>query len=210
MKLYIFTLLTLISITANAQFNWNKAVISLNDGTTLEGEARLISQGRGFNKTSQKVRYRGESSKEKKYDVKEVKSIIFTHEFIQEVDGMPIKKRSLDTFLPVDVKKYNGLVFMQEIVKDQLSLYGMPVKNYKSKISSDVFPMNLGEFNIIYIKKENTSARQITVLGLGGKITDKRVADYLSDCPLMLEYIRAFEGNITAVDVVNHYNNNCK
>jgi len=210
MKKNLFILLMFVGLTASAQFSWTKAVVSLNDGSTMEGEARLIRKGSGFNKTARTVQYRAaKGDKKETYSSREVKSIIFSHDFIQKIDGMPTEQSSVDTFLPIDVKKHDNPVFLQEVIKDDLSLYAMPVKNYKLKISSTAFPLNMGQFSIIYIKKSNTSARQVTVLGLEGKIQDRKVADYLSDCPLMLEYIKDENGNMSAVDIVNHYNANC-
>lgn len=210
MKNKICILLMFVGLTASAQFSWTQAIISLNDGTTMEGEARLIRKGSGFNSNSRTVQFREQKGSGKKtYDTREVKNIIFTHEYNQMIDGMLRQETSIDTYLPVDVKKYDNPVFMQEIIKDKLSLYGMPVKNYKENIQSNTFPFNVGEFTLIYIKKSDTSARQVTVLGLDGKIQDRKVADYLSDCPLMMEYIRDENGNMSAVDIVNHYNANC-
>lgn len=210
MKSYLIILSMLAGFTAHAQFSWTTAAITLNNGNELEGEARLIRQGTGFNTVSRVVQFREEKgAKKSKYDASEVSEITFTNTYTLEIDGEETQETSEDVFKPIDVKKYNKLIFMQELIEDKLSLYGMPVKKYKSKISSNEFPYNLGEFNIIYIKKENTSARQVTVRGLKGIISEERVVDYLTNCPLMMDYIKSFGGGINAVQVVQHYNENC-
>jgi hypothetical protein len=210
MKAYIFIFLMLTGFTASAQYSWTTATVSLNDGSELVGEARLIKQGTGYNTVARTVQYREKKgAKKSKYNASEVSSIVFTNEYTLKIDGKETEESSEDVFKPVDVKKFNKLIFMQEIIDDKLSLYGMPVRNYKSRISSNQFPFNVGEFNIVYIKKANTSARQVTVRGLDGIISEERVADYLSNCPLMLEFIKSSGGDVTAVEVVNHYNENC-
>lgn len=212
MKSIIFTLTMLLGFFASAQYSWTEATISLHDGTTLNGEARLLKKGSGFNTTSRTVQYRADKDSEKiKYQAEDVERIIFKSSYTSQDDNGALNEiTSYDTFKAVDVKKYRYVVFLQEIIEDKLSLYGFPAKNYKSRISSNDFPYNLGKFNVVYIKKEDTSARQVTVLGLEGFIQDKKVAEYLSDCPLMLEYIKSYDGSVTAVDVVTHYNKNCK
>ncbi|WP_157111655.1 hypothetical protein [Nonlabens spongiae] len=208
-KLLVFTFL-IIGITANAQYKFTKAVLTLNDGKTLEGEARLIRKGYGFNSTISEVTYRaGKGAKKTKYDAKEVDHIIFTNKYMQEVDGVEMTKTSFDRYVPVDTKRYGNPIFLQEIMKDKLSLYAQPVKNYKSKISTDIFPANLGEFTIVYIKREDASAELITVLGLEGVIQEKIAVDYLYPCPLTQQYVMDQGGNINAVELTNFYNKNC-
>lgn len=210
MKRYFFILLLLVGVTASAQFSWTTAAISLNDGSELEGEARLIKQGTGFNTISRTVQFREKKgAKKSKYDASEVSSIVFTNEYTLKIDGKETEESSVDVFKPIDVKKFNKLIFMQEIIKDKLSLYGMPKSNYKSRISTNEFPFSVGKFSIVYIKKENTSARQVTVQGLDGIISEERVAEYLSNCPLMMDYIKSYGGHINVIQVVQHYNENC-
>ena len=111
--------------------------------------------------------------------------------------------------MSVDTKRYDKRIFLQEILKDKLSVYGMPVKNYKEGIKSDVFPYDSGFFTLIYIKKADASAMMITVLGLEGFIQDQRAADYLSNCPMTIEHMRSQEGSINPVELANFYNANC-
>lgn len=210
MKRLLVLVFIISGVFAQAQYKFTKAVLTLNNGETLEGEARLIRKGHGFNTTVSEVTFRtarGESRE--RYNAKEVDHIIFTNTYTQKVNGEKMTKTSFDRYVPVETKRYGDPIFLQEIINDKLSLYAQPVKNYKSNISSDAFPASLGEFTIVYIKRQEASAELITVLGLDGVIQEKTAADYLYPCPMTQQYIVDQEGSINAVELANFYNENC-
>ncbi len=210
MKRLLVLVFIISGVFAQAQYKFTKAVLTLNNGETLEGEARLIRKGHGFNTTITEVTFRtAKGEKKKSYDSKEVDHIIFTNTYTQKVDGKEMKKTSYDRYVPVETKRYGNPIFLQEVMNDKLSLYAQPVKNYKSKISTDLFPASLGEFTIVYIKRPEASAELITVLGLEGVIQEKIAVDYLYPCPMTQQYVMDQGGSINAVELANFYNENC-
>jgi len=210
MKKALFIALLFCATTMFAQYSWTPAVVTLNTGETLEGEAKLVKKGYGFNATSTELKFKSSDGETKeKFKSRDVDNVIFTNKYTQKINGKKVKKTSYDRYLSVDTKRYDDRIFLQEILKDKVSIYAQPVKNYKKKIASDVFPASLGEFTIVYLKKDDSSARLITVLGLDGYIQEQRAADYLANCPMTLDFIKEKDGVVNAVELANYYNSNC-
>ena len=210
MKKFLFLTFFICTTTVFAQYDWTPAVVTLNTGEILEGEVKLIQKGYGFNVTSTSLRYRSFDKENKdNYKSRDVDNVIFTNTYVQDVDGKKVEKVSYDRYISVDTKRYNKRIFLQEVLKDKVSIYAQPVKNYKAGITSEFFPASLGEFTIVYLKKDDASARLITVLGLDGVIQEQRAADYLANCPMTLQFIKDKDGNVNAVELANYYNANC-
>ena len=223
MRNIILIVSLLVSNLIYAQYGWTPAVVSLNNGKTLTGEASIPMQNSGVGsivKHKERVKFRlKKGSKKTKYDISEVSQIVFTISFTEKVDGEKIENSRTAKYVPVINKKRKKKVkkcFMEEIVVGPISLYGRTV-NAQGAIG----PMNQTGTNIpmyhnywmthneLYVQKENEEAKLINQISLF-KGFKKRASKYFGDCPAVVVQLEERELKKKDLkEIVELYNSNC-
>ena len=210
----------LISSLGFCQYSWTDAVVTLNDGTVLNGKAKISQVSSGLNIGTEKLRFRtDQQSRKRKFKVQEVASVVFTIDFRERVDGERVEKTRVDKYVPVLIKEKrnnNLLGFMQEVVLGNVSLYGRTVSQYNGSsiggvggAAAPMFIPSWSSHNQLWVKRDGQEAEvinQISVL----KGFKKRAVEYFEDCPVLIEKLQDRDLKKSDLkEIVEFYNKDC-
>jgi hypothetical protein len=210
----------LISSIGFCQYSWTDAVVTLKNGTVLNGEAKIPQVSSGLNIGTEKLRYRSDrQSKKRKFKVHEVESVVFTIDFKERVDGKRIEKTRVDTYVPVLIKekRKNDLMgFMQKVVVGNVSLYGRTVTQYNGSsiggvggAAAPMFIPSWSSHNQLWVKRDGQEAELINQISLL-KGFKARAVEYFEDCPSLIEKLQDRELKKSDLkEIVEFYNVDC-
>jgi hypothetical protein len=217
----LFLSFTFLINFSYAQYDWTKAEVYLTNKKTLIGEAKLPIMGSGMEFRKETLKFRiDKKDSTVKFETEEVDSIIFTMEYIKEIDNKKIEETRLQTYIPVFLnKKKSRLGFVQILVEGELRLVAKTILvNYGGNSSNITIGLNgndtyeedyMGGHNQVILLKDDKKP-EMFYRDTASKLFRKLAMKYFEDCISLKTKIddKLFKKE-DIQEIVRFYNSNC-